>query len=313
MLSHLRIRWYHLRVALYTAMLRRLGRSDAAWVALDRAGIRGHGLHLLRFDFPPAAPAGPNWGYGAPPHPLVDAWIQPEAPAILARARTVLGHLPELDFLPEEASAGNPLAWRNPFQTPLDIAFDYGLLRQLSPRRYIEVGSGISTLVAAAASARGAGFEITSIDPAPRADIDRSAQRIIRQPLEDCVDLLAAESGPDTVLFIDGSHFAFPGSDVTRFFLDVLPNLRAGTVVHIHDIYLPDDYPARHLGRLWNEQYLLACWLAGGGSRLRPLLPGHWLAGRVGPALREQSPLPDGFRRVCAEMPDASCWWMTVT
>jgi Methyltransferase domain len=313
MLSHLRIRWYHARVALYAALLRRLGRSDAAWVALDRAGVRGHGLHLLRFDFPPVPPAGPSWGYGAPPHPLTEAWLRPEETAILARARQLLDFLPELNHLPEDGSAAAPLAWRNQFQTPLDIAFDYGLLRQLAPRRYIEVGSGVSTLVAAAASARGSGFEITSIDPHPRADIDRFAQHIIRRPLEDCVDLLAAESGPDTVLFIDGSHFAFPGSDVTRFFLDVLPRLRAGTVVHVHDIYLPDDYPARHLGRLWNEQYLLACWLSGGGNRLKPILPGHWLASRIAPSLSAQPSLPEGFLRVFAEMPDASCWWMTVT
>lgn len=312
MLSHLRVRYVKLRTAVYAAMLKRLPRSDVAWAALDRAGVGGHGLNLLRFDFPPALNEKPAWGYGLPSHPALEAWLARDEPQLLTRARELLAYLPELTPLPLESTDAAPLAWRNRFQTPLDLALDYGMLRSVAPRKYVEVGSGLSTLLAAHARANGTPCEIVSIDPAPRANIGRAADRVIRHPLERCVDLLLAEMGPGTMLFVDGSHFSFPGSDVTRFILDVLPRLPAGTVVHVHDIYLPDDYPARHFRRLWNEQYLLAAWLLGGAARLKPLAPGHWLASRIPAALWDDSRFPAGFREARQSEPDASCWWMQI-
>jgi hypothetical protein len=61
---------------------------------------------------------------------------------------------------------------------------------------------------------------------------------------------------------------------VTMIFLAVLPRLPVGAMVHVHDIYLPDDYPRPLLNRFWSEQCVLAAWLLGGSRRLRPVLPG---------------------------------------
>ena len=75
------------------------------------------------------------------------------------------------------------------------------------------------------------------------------------------------------ILFLDSSHRSFQGSDVTVFFLDILPRVRPGVIIHIHDIYLPDDYISGHVSRMWNEQYLLATALLFGGDAFEILFP----------------------------------------
>jgi hypothetical protein len=62
-------------------------------------------------------------------------------------------------------------------------------------------------------------------------------------------------------------------SDVTVFFIDILPRLKPGVVVHIHDIMLPYDYPDSFKHWYWNEQYMLAVYMMGHMARLTPLAP----------------------------------------
>jgi hypothetical protein len=81
----------------------------------------------------------------------------------------------------------------------------------------------------------------------------------------------------DDMVFCDNSHRSFQNSDVTVFFLDVLPRLKSGPLIGVHDIFLPRDYPAKWLRRFYNEQYLLACWLLG-NDRLRIELPVYHVA-----------------------------------
>ena len=66
-------------------------------------------------------------------------------------------------------------------------------------------------------------------------------------------------------------------SDVTVFFLDVLPRLKPGVLVGVHDFWLPEDYPPYWDSKYYNEQYLLGCWLLGGGSGIELILPA-WYA-----------------------------------
>ena len=75
------------------------------------------------------------------------------------------------------------------------------------------------------------------------------------------------------VFFLDSSHRSFQGSDVTVFFLEILPRLKPGVIVHIHDVYLPEDYISGHIRRMWNEQYLLATALLFGARRFEILFP----------------------------------------
>jgi len=189
----------------------------------------------------------------------------------------------------------------------LDICFDYGLLRLSAIDRYIEVGSGLSTYLAALVKNSGANFTITSIDPSPQADVEAQCDMAVRQRMETVVPLLIDNSGPGCALFIDGSHRSFPGSDVTRFFIDVLPQLKPGTLVHVHDIYWPWDYPADLADRYWNEQYLLGAYLLGGGTNTKIVLPGAWAA-RSLPEL-ESINTNASFTQALAANPRSSCWW----
>jgi hypothetical protein len=105
---------------------------------------------------------------------------------------------------------------------------------------------------------------VTSIDPEPRARIDELCDVVIRRPVEALEDDgLFRELGPGDVLFIDGSHRTFTGSDVTVLFLEVVPRLAPGVLVQVHDVYLPRDYPEDVVGRWYSEQYVLAAWLLG--------------------------------------------------
>lgn len=88
--------------------------------------------------------------------------------------------------------------------------------------------------------------------------------RLVKQKVED-VDLAFFDAFEENdLLFIDSSHVSKAGSDVNYLFFEVLPRLKPGVVVHIHDIFLPDEYPKVWVidqGRNWNEQYLLRAFL----------------------------------------------------
>ena len=66
------------------------------------------------------------------------------------------------------------------------------------------------------------------------------------------------------ILFIDSTHVIKIGGEVNYLFLEVLPRLNKGVIVHVHDIFLPFEYPKewviqRH--RFWTEQHLLHAFL----------------------------------------------------
>jgi hypothetical protein len=84
---------------------------------------------------------------------------------------------------------------------------------------------------------------------------------------------------------MDGSHRCFMNSDVTVFFLEVLPLLRPGVILHIHDIVLPFDYPESFKEWYWNEQYVLAAYLLGMRDSVRILMPSQYVSST--PELRE--------------------------
>jgi predicted O-methyltransferase YrrM len=159
----------------------------------------------------------------------------------------------------------------------LDAAAAYAIVRQAKPRRIVEVGSGHSTrFLAQAVRDGGLATRITCIDPAPRAalaQLDIEHRPIL---LKDADPALFAELGQDDILFIDSSHIAMPGTDVDRLFLDVLPRLRPGSLIHIHDITLPHAYPAAWAWRSYNEQIPVGTLLQGGGYQL--VFASHFVA-----------------------------------
>jgi hypothetical protein len=146
----------------------------------------------------------------------------------------------------------------------------FALLRHWRPRRLIEVGAGYSTLLAADVSRRflGGTLRITAIEPYPRAflhDLD-GLQTLRVEHVQDTPASVFAELERGDVLFIDSSHVLKTGSDLVHLLTRVLPALASGVRVHVHDVFLPDDYPPHWVideNRSWNEQYALQALLAG--------------------------------------------------
>jgi hypothetical protein len=170
--------------------------------------------------------------------------------------------------------------WFNPWFTGLDGAALVTFIAWKKPARIIEIGSGHSTRFARfALTAIGSEAELTSVDPNPRAEIDALCTNVVRTRLEECDLSLFDKLEAGDILFFDGSHRAFSNSDVVVFFFEVLPRLKSGVIVQIHDIFLPFDYPPQWDRRLYNEQYLLAAMLMCGKPPFEVLLPVAFVAG----------------------------------
>lgn len=165
--------------------------------------------------------------------------------------------------------------WHNKYFPGLDVVVLYYFVHYFNPTKIIEIGSGTSTIIMHHSIKNfNLSTELISIDPQPRKNIDQICNTVIRQPLETLTDLTIFENlQPNDILFFDGSHRCLTNSDVTLFFLEILPILKSGVIVHIHDIYLPYDYPEFMIDKLYNEQYLLAVQLLQNYSKFEILMP----------------------------------------
>jgi hypothetical protein len=132
-------------------------------------------------------------------------------------------------------------------------------IRHEPPPRIIEIGSGVSTAVMTEAlkrnEAEGRGStEITCIEPYPYEALERLQVDLVPQPAQ-LVDLEVFDVlGPGDLLFIDSSHAVRTGSEVLPIYLQILPSLRPGVRIHIHDIYLPYLFHPDLFGHLWDWQ-----------------------------------------------------------
>jgi hypothetical protein len=209
---------------------------------------------------------------------LLDRWRSRKHQELFA----VLRHDPEINtnvFGHGQAAVHNGL-----FPTP-DAEAYAAMILDRKPRRIVEVGSGFSTRVARAA-VQFAQYktEIVVIDPAPRADVSAYADRVILSPVESSEATSFSWTGED-MLFIDSSHVCRIRGDLPFLYCEVLPTLPTGTVIHVHDIFLPYDYASVYDERCYNEQYLLHCTLSH-TPRYRTLLACHWLSREHGEAMR---------------------------
>jgi hypothetical protein len=165
----------------------------------------------------------------------------------------------------EDGAAPDRFHTRNSQFSWLDCRALFVILQALRPRRMVEVGSGFSSLLTADVNRRflGGALDFTCIEPYPRAFLRQGIEgitRLVEAKVQDVpLDTFAALAAGD-VLFIDSSHVAKTGSDVNYLYFEVLPRLASGVYVHVHDIFLPHDYPRDWVldeNRSWNEQYLL--------------------------------------------------------
>lgn len=173
----------------------------------------------------------------------------------------------------EQLIAIRNVAWVNGYFSALDAISLYCLLALQQPRRYLEIGSGHSTRFARTAIENNhLATRLISVDPNPRSEIDGLCDQVVRTPLEELPLSMFAELAAGDMLFVDNSHRCLPNSDVTVLFLDILPSLKPGVFIHLHDISLPWDYPAAAARDAYSEQYLLATALLM-GNRLNTVLP----------------------------------------
>lgn len=188
--------------------------------------------------------------------------------------------------------------WGQSWFPRLDGAAAYALVLRHRPARIVEVGSGHSTrMLARAAADAGAATQITCIDPAPRAALRNLAVEWRGRVLGEDDLPLFAKLGPGDIAFFDSSHILWPGTDVDMMLNRVLPVLRPGVLIHIHDILLPDPYPPEWEWRGYTEQLGLAGWILGGAYK--PVFASHYALTRMDAAARPALaalPLPAGAR-----------------
>ena len=147
----------------------------------------------------------------------------------------------------------------------LDARTLFVFLRKVKPRRMIEVGSGFSSLLSADVNHRFLDdrCHFLCIEPYPRAfllDGVPGMSELVTQKVQDIPLAEFDKLKRGDILFIDSSHVCKTASDVNFLYFEVLPRLKAGVLVHVHDIFLPFEYPVEWVmedNRSWNEQYLL--------------------------------------------------------
>ncbi len=153
-------------------------------------------------------------------------------------------------------------------------------------------------------------LRITSIDPEPRAEIDQLCDLVVRKAAEDVAPEVAGQLEAGDILFVDSSHRAFTNSDCVIFFLEILPELKPGVLVHIHDVFLPYDYPPEWNDRFYSEQYLLAAWLLAEGARFDVELPNMFVS-QDNDLRRELTPLWTG--QLAGVQQHGGSFWLRTT
>lgn len=259
----------HADAAYFLALLAAAGgRAEETERMLERAVERR--AFSITLDYP--VPQAPR--YRERPHPLLQARLERGRDEYEGLLRAFAGFVPRLGTIAASGAKQGEPHWDNPWMPPLDAIALYGLIALRRPRRYVEIGSGMSTRFARRAiREHGLATEIVSVDPEPRAEVDALCEVAIRAPLEQADLGVFRELGAGDLVFLDGSHRCFMGSDATVFFTEVLPALAPGVTVGVHDIFLPFDYPPEWAPRYYSEQYLLACYLLAPRAPFRVLLP----------------------------------------
>ena len=170
----------------------------------------------------------------------------------------------EYETIPAEPPPGQ--LW--PFHGT-DVLVAYCMVRHFRPRRIIEVGSGFSSLVLGQAAAKNKNSALICIDPFPNELIRKSnsvpaLRSLIETKVQDVDMEFFSQLESGDILFIDSSHTVKIGGDVNYLFLEILPRLKAGVIVHVHDIFFPFEYRRDWMleeFRFWTEQYLLQAFL----------------------------------------------------
>lgn len=240
----------------------------------------------------------PRYGHGQPPHKELYEIINANRNAYRDLLQRALAYKENIWSIRDSSVESDPHkpAWNNGFLPGLDIVGIYTMLAEFKPKNYIEIGSGNSTKVAhMARKEQSLETKIISIDPMPRAEIDSLADTVIREPFENIDLSILDQLSEGDILFVDNSHRILPNSDSMVFYLEILPRLKKGVIVHIHDVYLPYDYPQFMCDRFYSEQYGLAMYLLANPLKYQTIMPNYFiyedeeLSGLISPMWEHQN------------------------
>jgi hypothetical protein len=187
---------------------------------------------------------------------------------LLRRFRRYYAELP----FPEHKTAEHRYFYENEWYSYSDAIFLYCMLRDVLPKRVIEVGSGFSSCVTLDTNERffQNRIECTFIEPNPErlfaliTEEDHGRVEIIQKCVQEVDVSHFLQLEKDDILFVDSSHVSKIGSDVNYLVEEILPSLHTGVYVHFHDVFFPFEYPLNWIyeGRAFNEAYLLRAFLA---------------------------------------------------
>lgn len=176
----------------------------------------------------------------------------------------------EYDAFPQQKTDDLPpyeFHYFNGWYDFMDALVYYCLIRHYQPATVLEVGSGWSTRIAAKAALKNGNTQVISIEPYPPEVLKQGfpgLNSLIIKKVEQVDPSIFQQLGDGDILFIDTSHVVKTGNDVNYLYLEVLPRLKIGVLVHIHDIFMPEEYPKWWLTDkllFWNEQYLLQAFM----------------------------------------------------
>lgn len=183
----------------------------------------------------------------------------------------------------------------NGYLDGLDAFVLWCMVRHFKPNNMIESGSGYSTFVSAQAALKNGNTNLISIEPYPNEILKHGfpgLSQLYTQKIEDVDINIFKELKENDILFIDTSHCVRIGGDVNKIYLEIIPILNEGVIVHIHDIFFPWEYPKNwvlEMHRFWTEQYLLQAFLIF-NSEFEILFSNSYMDYKYGTELRKVFP-----------------------
>lgn len=274
--------------------------KDFANYLLRQANLRLETLTANRLESRRLADLAATGYFEKPVFPLL--------PAFQSRAyENILAELPKyrarFDSFANSCANDVGYNYENGFYTSPDAEVLYTMVRKFQPRQILEIGCGNSTRLSRQAIIDGKlATRLVCIDPCPRTEIRAFADEIHLERIESPKSLIYFQSlEPGDFLFIDSSHELRLGNDCVFLYLRALREVKRGVIIHIHDIFLPWDYPAKWKEtHPWAEQYQVQCILEG-REDFEVLWPTYYLSQSL-PGFAEHFP---NLRKHC---PSTSLW-----
>jgi hypothetical protein len=229
-------------------------------------------------------------------------------------ARFESAYKAEYDSIPMHSSGDRRQFYiqNNRFST-VDAEILYCMIRYFRPRLMIEIGGGMSTLLSVQALSRnrteGADSELITIEPYPDEVLVSGLPgffKLCRTEVQQVPLSLFERLDAGDILFIDSSHICAINSDVNYEFLEILPRVKPGVVIHIHDIYLPREYDVAFFKKhkvFLNEQYLLQAFLTY-NTQFEILWAGNYMH------INHPDLLRTAFRSYHAKPATPLSWWI---